>query len=132
MANSKEITQLKDINKGLRTVNTSINTVSTSYITLVKNIEDCNKIINNNTISFDNLKKAQKETKESGEKLDKLDKQLQATKERLIQLDDKRSAQAIKNRTEAQKQTKSIKDLQRAQSAQRGSTEQLAAVNVIL
>jgi hypothetical protein len=132
MASSKEITQLNQINKGLIATDKNINAVSTSYLALVKNIETGNQIINNNTVSFNNLKKAQKETKESAEKLDKLDKQLQATKTRLIELDDKRQQQLLQNRAEIQKQTKSIKDLNRAKIAEKGSTEQLSAVNVIL
>jgi len=132
MASSKEITQINNIVKGLNTVDATINKVSTSYMSLVTDIEKGNKIINDNAISFDNLKKAQTSTKESGEKLDKLDKQLEATKKRLTQLDDKREQQRIKNNVQIQKQTKSIKDLNRAKIAEKGSTEQLAAVNVIL
>jgi hypothetical protein len=132
MASSKEITQLNQINKGLIATDKNINAVASSYLSLVKSIESGNQVINNNAISFDNLKRAQKETKQSAENLDKLDKQLQATKTRLIELDDKRQQQLLRNKAEIQKQTKSIKDLNRAKQAEKGSTEQLAAVNVIL
>ena len=74
MASSKEISQLNSVEKGFIAVDASINKTTASYLTLVKTIEDGNKTINQNKISFEGLKEAQKKTKESGEQLDKLDK----------------------------------------------------------
>jgi chromosome segregation ATPase len=62
----------------------------------------------------------------------KIQKQLETTEAKLISLQKGQQDALIKTKTELQKNTKAVKDLQRVQAAQRGSTEQLAAVNVIL
>lgn len=132
MAAGNELAQIQEITKGLNAVNTSIQSTNASYLTLVKNIESGNQKIKNTALTFDNLKKAQGETKKTTEDLDKLGKQLATSEEKLKQIEDKRFASLTRKRAEIQKNTKASKDLVRVQNAERGSTEQLSAVNVIL
>jgi len=69
---------------------------------------------------------------EAGKDAAKIAKQLEATEKKLTSLQKGQQDALIKTKTELQKATKATKDLQRAQAAQKGSTEQLSAVNVIL
>lgn len=62
----------------------------------------------------------------------KIAKQLAASESKLESLQKGQQDALIKTKTELQKTTKATKDLQRAQAAQKGSTEQLSAVNAIL
>jgi len=132
MANSQEIAQINEINKGLTALNDTLTKTSTSYLTLVKTISDSNQTVKNSAISYENLEKAQKQTAENSKQLDSIGKSLIQSEEKLKQVEDKRLETIIRNRAETQKATKDIQLKIKAQQAERGSIDQLIAVNSIL
>jgi len=132
MASSQELIQIEQIDKGLNSLNTTINNTSASYLKLVKNIADNTVAIKEQAITFDGLAKAQKTTTDNAKQLDSLGKQLAATEAKLKDLEDSRTATIIKNKLANQEATKELTLKIKAQQAERGSTEQLIAVNAIL
>jgi len=122
---SGEAKKVKEVGESIKYTDTQLLKLTEDTMKLVSTMKEAG-------LSFDKFKKTQKETEESTKKLDAVGKQLEQTEKKISQLEDKRQTQLLKNRAEIQKQTKSIKDLNRAKIAERGSTEQLAAVNVIL
>ena len=108
MASSNEITQIKSINTELTSLNSTLQLTSTNYLTLVKNIQDGNQKIKDAGLSFDNLSKAQKETKKTNEELDKIGKQLQQSEQRLKELEDERTKAIIRNTEEIKKRKAAI------------------------
>jgi len=121
MANSQEIAQINEINKGLTALNDTLTKTSTSYLTLVKTIADGSATVKNSAISYENLEKAQKQTAENSKQLDSIGRQLIQSEEKLKQTEDKRLESIIKNRTETQKATQAIKDKLKANDAEEGS-----------
>lgn len=132
MANSQEIAQINEINKGLTALNDTLSKTSTSYLTLVKTISDSSDTVKNSAISYENLEKAQKQTAENSKQLDTIGKSLIQSEEKLKQVEDKRLETIIRNRAETQKATKDIQLKIKAQQAEKGSIDQLIAVNSIL
>lgn len=102
---------------------------------LLKFSEDAQKLVSilqQSNISFEQLTKAEKKAIETTQQLDTIGKQLVQSEEKLKQVTDKRNEAIIKNRLETQKATQEIKQKVRAQQAEKGSIEQLSAVNAIL
>lgn len=132
MANSQEIVQINEITTGLNKLNTEISATSTNYLKLVKTIADGSEVVKNSGISYENLAKAQKETTDNAKQLDALGKKLAETEAKLKEIEDGRLQTVIKNRLEIQKSTKDIQLKVKAQQSEKGSIEQLSAVNAIL
>jgi len=132
MANSNEIGQIKQIDSELNKLNATIQKTSENYLTVVKSIEDGNKRIKDAGISFQVLNTAQKETTKTTQQLDAVGKQLASSEEKLKQIQDKRTESIVKNRIETRNSTREINQKIRAQQAEKGSIEQLSAVNSIL
>jgi len=78
------------------------------------------------------LAKATKETTESAKELDSVGKRLAQSEIKLKEIEDSRLQSIIKNRIETQNSTKEITLKIKAQQAEKGSIEQLSAVNAIL
>ena len=111
------------------------NAIQKTDTQLLKYTEDAAKLINllkQQNISFDELQKVQQKAVETTKNLDAIGKQLVQSEEKLKQVEDIRLQSIIKNRLETQKATQDIKQKIRAQQAERGSIEQLSAVNAIL
>jgi len=122
----KLIASLERINSTLATTGTTIDSV---LLPAIKRLEEAQKGLGKETNKNDSdRKKLTTSEKEAA----KIAKQLEATETKLISLQKGQQDALIKTRTELQKNTKATKDLQRAQVAQKGSTEQLTAVNIIL
>lgn len=132
MASSQEIIQIEQIYKGLNSLNDIMSKTAAEYLKLVKTISDNSVVIKEQATTFENVAKAQKQTQESAAQLDALDKKLAATEAALKQLEDGRIQTLIKNRIEVQNSTKEITLKIKVQQAEKGSTEQLVAVNAIL
>ena len=125
MANSNEIVQINEINKGLTDLNDTLSRTANGYLKLVKTIEDGNKSIKDSATSFEVLVKAQKETSENSQKLDALGKQLAASEEKLKQTEDDRLQTIIQNRLATQEATKAITDKVKAEQTAEGSLVQM-------
>jgi hypothetical protein len=111
------------------------NAIQKTDAQLLKYTEDANKLISilkQQNISFEQLQQAQTKTTKTITELDSIGKSLIQSEEKLKQVTDKRIEQIIKNRAETQKATKEIQLKIRAQQAEKGSIEQLSAVNSIL
>ena len=111
------------------------NAIQKTDTQLLKYTEDATKLINllkEQNISFEQLQKVQQKAVETTKNLDAIGKQLIQSEEKLKQVEDVRLQSIIKNRLETQKATQDIKQKVRAQQAERGSIEQLSAVNAIL
>ena len=78
-------------------------------------------LLKEQNISFDQLKKVQKETVETTVKLDTVGKQLLQSEEKLKHVSDQRTEQIIKNRLESTKAAQAIKDKLKANQAEEGS-----------
>lgn len=121
MANSQELIQIEQIDKGLNQLNTTISNISASYLKLVKTIADNTVVIKEQAITFDGLAKAQKTTTDNAKQLDSLGKQQVATEQKLKDLEDSRTVTIVKNRLAIQENTKAIKDKLKAEQAEEGS-----------
>lgn len=121
MASSQEIAQINEIEKGLNSLNATISRTATEYMKLVKTIADNTVVLKEQSVTFDNLGKAQKQTVDNSKQLDSLGKQLAATEEKLKQLEDGRAETLIKNRIAIADNTKAIKDKVKAEQAAEGS-----------
>ena len=121
MAASQEIAQINEIEKGLSKLNSTLNQTVNNYLTLVKTISSGNDEIKNSQLSFDNLSKAQAQTKKTSTELDSLGKQLEATEKKLKETGDARYQAILKNRIEIQNATKAVKDKIKAEQAEEGS-----------
>jgi len=132
MAKSSEIVQVEQIDSGLTKLNTTMNTTVETYLKLVKTISDGNKTISDSVVSTGGLAKAQKETVDNAKKIDELNKKVIDSENKLNETEEKSIATLIKLRLEKQKATKETTLLIKAQQAEKGSKEQLIAVNAIL
>jgi hypothetical protein len=122
----KLIESINKINTALVTTGTTIDTV---LLPAIKKLEEAQKKLGKGT---DDNKSKRKKLTESEKEAARIVKQLEAAEIKLLSLQKGQQDALIKTRTELQKNTKAVKDLQRAQAAQKGSTEQLTAVNIIL
>ena len=121
MANSNEIAQIDQINKGLTDLNATLNTTASSYLKLVKTIEDGNKVIKNSAQTTEELERAKKKTADTSKELDALGKQLAASEAKLKQTEDERLKTIIQNRIATEEATKAIKDKIKSEEAAEGS-----------
>ena len=126
MAEINDIVSKKAI-EGIVDTDKALNNFDETFMRVVKHIEEGKKIINNNKISFDGLKEAQKKTTESTKNLDKLGKQLLQTEQKLKDFEDKRTKTIISNRVETQKLTAETKRQIIAQNALKGSYDKINA-----
>jgi len=121
----KLISSLELMNNQLILAGTNIDKLVPS----IKKIEEAQKGLGKTT---DNNKSKRKTLTEAEKEAAKINKQLVDAEKKLVAIQSEQQQALIKTKTAIQKATKSTKDLQRAQNAQRGSTEQLLAVNVLL
>ena len=110
MANSQEIVQIEEINKGLTTLNTTLTVTADNYLKLVKTINESNAAINLNVASTTSLNNAQKQTTQTTQQLDSLGKQLQASEQKLKDTEDSRLKTILENRAATIAATKAISD----------------------
>ena len=121
MANSQELAQIEEINKGLTTLNGTLSATAENYLKLVKTINESNVAINTNVASTTSLNNAQKQTTQTAQQLDSLGKQLQASEQKLKDTEDGRLKTIIENRIATQAATKAISDKVKANEAEEGS-----------
>ena len=98
-------------------------------IPLMKSLQDTTAKVGKNT--SDNVQK-QKQLTDAEKEAEKIKKQILDTENKIAQVSSEQNKRLIQVRAELQKATQAEKQLQKARDAQRGSIEQLSAVNSIL
>ena len=121
MANSQEIVQIEEINRGLTALNTTLTATSANYLRLVSTINNSNVAINTSAASTASLTAAQRQTANVTQQQDALDRQLAVSQQRLTQLTDARAAAVVRNRVAAQQMTQALTAQARAEQAEEGS-----------
>jgi len=121
----KLISSLEQINNQLIAAGTNVDKLVPSINALAEAQKALGKSNEDNNSKRKKLTEAERDAA-------KLAKQLEAAEKKLISVQKGQQDILIKTRTEIVKNTKATRDLQKAQSAQKGSTEQLSAVNTIL
>ena len=121
MANSAEIVQIEEIDKGLKSLNSTLTTTADNYLKLVKTINEGSATININVASTASLAAAQRQTAANTQQLDALGKQLQASEQRLKDTEDARLKTILENRLATQAATRALQDQIKAEQAEEGS-----------
>lgn len=120
---------IRDLEKTNDLIIKNANSIDSKLLPAINKLQSTQKELGKTTkTNSDERKKLTESEKEA----QKIAKQLESTEAKINALNDKSVQKLLAKRTELQNNTKAAKDLQRAQLAQRGSTEQLTAVNIIL
>ena len=110
----------------------AIVSLDAAMIKLLADIEKGQTTLKENKVNFDNLEKAQKEITKTTKGVDKIGKQLADTEKKLIDIEDARTKEIIKNRSQITERNKELKDEITINEKNVGTLKKLRAENRLL